>query len=321
MAEKFPGSDFARLPPHNLDAERSALGGVLVKPVMFDELATTLGTDDFFLPAHREIFDAMMEISRRQQPIDVVSLGDELKSRGSLARLEGGVAYLIAIANAVPTAENIGHYVRLVKEKAIVRRMIAACAEIQSCGYGDFGEFGQFLDQSETLFFKVAQQGRRDSYRRVGDMMPGLVESLETRSTKRRQVTGVYLILFVHREEMFDDNPELKGRAELIIGEDRHGPTADVPLTFLSQYTRPENWAEETCSNIGLTVTGLLPSGLGTMAAALYDPGGSPKKQLYVSLKRGGVQIAPVSPPCAEIQPSRYWIPTQAQIRASSASS
>ncbi|MGA7742265.1 MAG: DnaB-like helicase N-terminal domain-containing protein [Polyangia bacterium] len=144
MADTFPGSDFARVPPHNLDAERSALGGVLVKPVMFDELATTLGTDDFFLPAHREIFDAMMEISRRQQPIDVVSLGDELKSRGSLARLEGGAAYLIAIANAVPTAENIGHYVRLVKEKAIVRRMIAACAEIQSCGYGDFGEFGQW---------------------------------------------------------------------------------------------------------------------------------------------------------------------------------
>ena len=245
MADTFPGSDFARVPPHNLDAERSALGGVLVKPVMFDELATTLGTDDFFLPAHREIFDAMMEISRRQQPIDVVSLGDELKSRGSLARLEGGAAYLIAIANAVPTAENIGHYVRLVKEKAIVRRMIAACAEIQSCGYGEFGEFGQFLDQSETLFFKVAQQGRRDSYRRVGDMMPGLVESLEARSTNRRQITGVYLILFFHHEEMFDDNPELKGRVELIIGKNRHGPTADVPLTFLNQYTRFENWAEE----------------------------------------------------------------------------
>jgi replicative DNA helicase len=191
MADTFPGSDFARVLPHNLDAERSALGGVLAKPIMFDELATTLGTDDFFLPAHREIFDAMMEISRRQQPIDVVSLGDELKSRSSLERLEGGVAYLIAIANAVPTAENIGHYVRLVKEKAIVRRMLSACAEIQSCGYGDFGEFGQFLDQSETLFFKVAQQGRRDSYRRVGDLMPGLVESLETRSTNRRQVTGV----------------------------------------------------------------------------------------------------------------------------------
>jgi replicative DNA helicase len=63
-------------------------------------------------------------------------------------RLEGGAAYLIAIANAVPADENIGHYARLVKEKPIVRRMIAACAEIQSCGYGDFGEFGQFLDES-----------------------------------------------------------------------------------------------------------------------------------------------------------------------------
>ena len=137
MAEKFPGSDFARLPPHNLDAERSALGGVLVKPVMFDELATTLGTDDFFLPAHREIFDAMMEISRRQQPIDVVSLGDELKSRGSLARLEGGVAYLIAIANAVPTAENIGHYTEATptasEEPAIASRRVAGSSPASPC--------------------------------------------------------------------------------------------------------------------------------------------------------------------------------------------
>ena len=117
--------------PHNLEAERSALGGVLVKPSAFDEMATTITADDFLLPAHREIFSAMLELDRRRSPIDVVSLGDELKNRGSLARLENGQAYLIELANSVPTAENIGHYARLVQEKATLRRLIAACAEIQ----------------------------------------------------------------------------------------------------------------------------------------------------------------------------------------------
>jgi replicative DNA helicase len=180
-----------RLPPHSLEAERSVLGGVLVKPSAFDEMATVLTADDFILPGHREIFTAMMELDKRRAPIDVISLGDELKVRGALPRLEGGQAYLLTLANAVPTAENIGHYVRLVKEKATLRRLIAACAEIQSRAYGEFGSFEDFLDESETLVFKVAQQDRRASYSPVGDLMGDVVEELQTRSMERRQITGV----------------------------------------------------------------------------------------------------------------------------------
>jgi len=130
-----------RSQPHNLDAEKSVLGAVFIKPAAFDEVATTLQIDDFFLPAHREIFDAMMALDKRRQPIDVIAVADELKTRGMLPRLEGGESYLLALANAVPTAENIIHYGRLVKEKATLRRLIAACAEVQSSAYGDFGEF------------------------------------------------------------------------------------------------------------------------------------------------------------------------------------
>jgi replicative DNA helicase len=180
-----------RLPPHNLEAERSALGGVLVKPLAFDEMATVLTADDFFFPAHREIFLAMMELDQRRQPIDVVSLGDELKSRGALPRLEGGQSYLITLANSVPTAENISHYVRLVKEKATLRRLIAACAEIQSRAYGEFGSYEEFLDDAETQIFKVAQQNRRESFQPVGELLGDVVNELQTRSMERRQITGV----------------------------------------------------------------------------------------------------------------------------------
>jgi replicative DNA helicase len=180
-----------RLPPHNLEAEKSALGGVLIKPMAFDEMATVLTVDDFFLPAHREIFEAMMAIDKRRQPLDPIALGDELRVRGALPRLEGGESYLMTLAGSVPTAENIGHYVRLVKEKATLRRLISACAEVQSRAYGEFGNYEDFLDEAETAIFKVAQQNRRDSATPVGEMMTDVLESIEARAREGKEVTGV----------------------------------------------------------------------------------------------------------------------------------
>jgi replicative DNA helicase len=180
-----------RPPPHSLDAEKSVLGSVFIKPAAFDEIATALQVDDFFLPAHREIFDAMLAIDKRRQPLDVIAVADELKVRGMLPRLEGGEGYLLALANAVPTAENVAHYGRLVKEKSTLRRLIAACAEVQSRAYGDFGEFEPFLDEAETLIFKVAQQNRRETYSATGDLMDEVLHNLEVRTAERKAVTGV----------------------------------------------------------------------------------------------------------------------------------
>jgi replicative DNA helicase len=180
-----------RSQPHNLDAEKSVLGSVFIKPAAFDEIATSLQVDDFFLPAHREIFDAMLALDQRRQPIDVIAVSDELKTRGMLPRLEGGMSYLNELANAVPTAENSAHYGRLVKEKSTLRRLIAACAEIQSSAYGDFGEFEGFLDEAETKIFKVAQQNRRETYSATGDLMEEVLHNLEVRTAERKAVTGV----------------------------------------------------------------------------------------------------------------------------------
>ncbi len=142
--------------PHNLDAEKSALGTVFINPAALAVLIATLQTDDFFLPAHREIFDSMLALDKRGQPIDVLSVADELKTRGMLPRLEGGESYLLALANAVPTAENVAHYAGIVKQKAMLRRLIAACAEIQSSAYGDFGEFDAFLQEAAGKVKKIS---------------------------------------------------------------------------------------------------------------------------------------------------------------------
>src|SRR3569833_148792 len=180
-----------RLPPHNLEAERSVLGGVLIKPSAFDEVATALQVDDFFLPVHREIFDALLAIDTRRQPLDGIAVADERRVRGMIARLEGGEAYLLTLSNSVPTAENINHYARLVKEKATLRRLIAACAEIQSRAYGDFGQFEELLDEAETQVFKVAQQNRRETYSAAPDIMEEVLHNIEVRAAERKAVTGV----------------------------------------------------------------------------------------------------------------------------------
>src|SRR5262249_1405490 len=139
-----------RTPPPTLEAQNSVLGSVFIKPSAFDEVGTNLGTDDFFLPAHREIYEAMLALDKRRQAIDVIAVADELKTHGMLARLDGGQSYLNDLANGVPTAENVLHYARMVREKSTLRRLIATCAEVQSTAYGDFGEFETFLDEAET---------------------------------------------------------------------------------------------------------------------------------------------------------------------------
>jgi replicative DNA helicase len=177
--------------PSSDDAEKAALGCVFIKPTTFDEVGTTLASDDFYQPNHRLIFEAMLALEERRQAIDIISVADELKNRSLLSRLEGGEAYLLTLANSVPTAENAPHYARIVKEKSTLRRLIAACAEVQSSAYGDLGEFDTFLDEAENKIFKVAQQNRRGTYSTTGDLMEEVLHNLEVRTSERKAVTGV----------------------------------------------------------------------------------------------------------------------------------
>jgi replicative DNA helicase len=181
-----------RVPPHNLAAERSVLGAVFIKPAAFDEVASTLQVDDFFLPAHREIFEAMLALCKRRQAIDPIAVADELQTRGMLQRLEGGAVYLTELHNGTPTGENAGHYARLVKEKATLRRLIAVCAEVQSSAYGDFGEFDTFLDDAESKVAEVARSGAPPA-----PSLAGLVDRLAVKHD--RLATGLRTLDEGHR--------------------------------------------------------------------------------------------------------------------------
>lgn len=167
--------------PHSLEAERAVLGAVLVNPQALEDLAD-LGPDDLLLPAHRDILAAMRAIGASGRPVDVLLLTDELKARGVLPRLEGGVAYLNDLANGTPVIGNVRHYVAIVREKAIRRRLLTVCAEIQSRAY-EQGDVEELLSEARLSLASIesAEQGGPT---RVGDELGPTIDSMERRADK-----------------------------------------------------------------------------------------------------------------------------------------
>jgi replicative DNA helicase len=171
-----------RQPPHSLEAERATLGSVLIKPSALDDISD-LPVDDFFLPAHREILEAMRAVAGRGRPLDVLAISDELKARGMLSRLEGGATYLNDLANATPTAENVAHYARTVRERATRRRLIASCSEIVSMAYGDGVDTEELLaDARQKLAGLESPEEGGPSL--VRDELDAVMDSIEHRNER-----------------------------------------------------------------------------------------------------------------------------------------
>lgn len=140
-------------PPHSVAAERAVLGSVFIRPAIMGRLAKTLEVDDFFVPTHRHVFEAMLDVLAAGKPCDPVIVESALMAREKL-KATGGLRLLMDLAGCVPTSENIAHYARIVKEKAALRRLIATCATIQSRAYGGFGSYEAFLEESRAALLK-----------------------------------------------------------------------------------------------------------------------------------------------------------------------
>ncbi len=133
------GDVLRRVPPQNIEAEESVLGAILLDNDSIDRATEVLEVDDFYRESHRQIFDAMLRLRLRAEPIDAVLLTDELRAHGMLEQV-GGPAYIGELAMRVPTAANLVHYARIVREKAALRRLATAATEIASAAYDSNGE-------------------------------------------------------------------------------------------------------------------------------------------------------------------------------------
>lgn len=148
-----------RVPPQNLEAEQSVLGAILLDNSAIAEASELLKTDDFYREAHREIYAAMMELAERREPIDAITLSDELKARNTLEGI-GGVGYIAELAAIVPTAANIGWYARRVAEMARLRSLTSVCMDVTSQAFDTPSEVPEFLESSAGRVFEACFQAK-----------------------------------------------------------------------------------------------------------------------------------------------------------------
>ncbi|MFH0899745.1 MAG: replicative DNA helicase [Pseudomonadota bacterium] len=178
-----------RVPPHNFDAERSVLGGVLLRNESLNSI-DWLAPEDFYDPKHREVFAALRTLEAHSKPIDPVTIEEQLAQSGKLSAV-GGLSFLSELVSVVPTADNIEAYAEIVGDKAAARRLIAVASEIAARGFGEYGEIRDYLDEAEKLIFEAARSRDRGGPVAIKDLLRGFLNSLDARLNAGGGITGV----------------------------------------------------------------------------------------------------------------------------------
>ncbi len=180
----------ARVPPHSLEAERAVLGGILLENGVLNVVTQVLGAEDFYSEANSLIFATMTALFSRGAPVDTITLRAELATRLQLAQA-GGDEYLLSLTNTIPTIANIEAHADIVREKSLVRKVIANCHEIGARGYGDYGEVTAFLDAAEKAIFEVAKQRTRHPYEHIKPVVRRTFEEITKAAERKERITGL----------------------------------------------------------------------------------------------------------------------------------
>ena len=176
--------------PHNLEAERSVLGAILLHNDAFNLAAEVIDSADFFRDAHRRIFDKMVKLSERGDAIDLVTLKEELGRSSELDEV-GGPAYITALVDGVPRSTNVEHYARIIKEKATLRNLIFSANKILATAYEAEEDADVILDQAEHAIFAIADDKVRDGFVSLRDLAQASFETIEKLHARKELITGV----------------------------------------------------------------------------------------------------------------------------------
>lgn len=187
---KRPRALSSRVPPHNLDAEESVLGALLLSRDAVNAVAELgLTASEFYKPAHQHIYDAIRTLTAGGQPVDVVTVADELRRAGILDEL-GGSPYLVELQGRTPAISNAGRYAKIVQDTALARKLISVSSEIAEMAYGEADDVVRLLDQAETKMFEVAERRVTDSTRPINTILSDVMDNLEDLYERRSSITG-----------------------------------------------------------------------------------------------------------------------------------
>jgi replicative DNA helicase len=186
--------DVDRTPPQDIAAEQSVLGGMLLSKDAIADVVEVLRPGDFYRPAHQTIYDAVLDLYGRGEPADPVTVAAELTREGTLAKI-GGAPYLHTLIASVPTAANAGYYAEIVRERAILRRLVEAGTRIVQLGYGAAagmgGEVDDIVDRAQQAVYEVTERRTSDDYVRLEDVLQQAFDEIEAMGSRGSELYGV----------------------------------------------------------------------------------------------------------------------------------
>ncbi|WP_067727788.1 replicative DNA helicase [Oceanobacillus damuensis] len=179
-----------RTPPHNIEAEQSVIGAIFLEPQAFSTASELLVPEDFYRASHQRIFAAMMSLSDKGEPIDVVTITTYLNNKKQLEEA-GGVTYLSQVAESVPTAANIEYYSKIVEEKAILRRLIRTATDIVTSTFEKEDEVEDVLNDAEKNILEVSGRKNTGAFKNIKDVLIDVYDNIEQLHQQQGDVTGV----------------------------------------------------------------------------------------------------------------------------------
>jgi replicative DNA helicase len=185
------GGGFDRTPPQDIPAEQSVLGGMMLSKDAIADVVEQIKGMDFYRPAHELIYDSILDLYGRGEPADAVTVAAELTKRGEISRI-GGAPYLHTLISMVPTAANAGYYARIVRERAVLRRLVEAGTRIVQLGYAtDGGDVDDIVNNAQAEVYAVTEQRTSEDYLPLADIINGTMEEIEAAGHRGDGMVGV----------------------------------------------------------------------------------------------------------------------------------
>ena len=183
-------SDDFRILPHDLVAEQSVLGAVFISPETMTSLADELTPEDFYKPANKIVFQTMLSLLEKGEPIDATTMVSALTNQGDISKI-GGINYVVELVNSTPTSKNVEHYAKLVKDKSTLRKVIADLSDSLSSAYQGDVSIGDIIAKTEKSMLDISNQNTGTGFRNVADILDTHMQMVETRSQTDGVVTGL----------------------------------------------------------------------------------------------------------------------------------
>lgn len=179
-----------KTPPHSLEAEKTVLGGILVNNRSLNVVLSIISPEDFYTEGNRKILDKIIALVDKNLPVDLLTITEALQRGGELAKV-GGASYISSLMDGVPKSLNIEYHAQIIKEKALLRRLIISSAKIMTSSYEEREDADQLLDEAQSAIIEVAEQRIKPGFVPVSDLTGPAIETIDTLRTRQEAVTGV----------------------------------------------------------------------------------------------------------------------------------